>query len=140
MARRVRSSLSGMRIVDPLVGNVVGAPPRVTEPLDPLAGWRTWTRRPCGRTAGRPQLAARRSRSPCRVGEPPSVTATEAGVPGDDRRLGPVRETEFGEDGRDVVADRLHRQAQPFSDDSGGEPSGDEIEHVALAGGQLRKG
>jgi uncharacterized membrane protein len=63
----------------------------------------------------------------------------ETGVPGQRDRLGAGRHLELGQARRDVVADGLLRQEQPAGDRRVVAAAGDQVEHLALALGELRE-
>jgi hypothetical protein len=81
----------------------------------------------------------------CIVARSPEATRLPSGlaqalVAGPDDRLGPVGHLQLGEDGRDVVADRLAADHELTSDRGIGPAGRDQVEHLALPGGQLGKG
>ena len=64
----------------------------------------------------------------------------EAGVPGPEDGLGTVGHLELGEDGREVVGDRLDAEAEPFGDLVVAVAGSQQVQDLTFPGGQLRNG
>src|SRR6202012_3025322 len=67
----------------------------------------------------------------------PAAAAAQARVPGPDDGRRAVADLELGQNGRDVVADRLLAQPQPPGDGGVGLTRRDQVEHVVFALGQV---
>src|SRR5206468_3598835 len=65
--------------------------------------------------------------------------APQTGLPGEHDRRGPAADLKLGEDRREVVADGLGRQAEPARDGRVRHAGREQVEHLALPGGQLRE-
>jgi hypothetical protein len=61
----------------------------------------------------------------------------EAGVAGAQDGLGAVGHLQLGEDGREVVGDRLAAEAEPFGDLVVVAAGGQQVQDLAFPGGQL---
>ena len=80
------------------------------------------------------------ARSPSGAGPTYGRSAIQPRSPGSDDRFGAVGGAELGEDVGDVVADGFLAERQPVGDRLVGQPGGEAVKDVALAGGQRGRG
>src|SRR5690606_36926863 len=69
-----------------------------------------------------------------------AASHAKAGVPGHDDRVGPVADVELREDAGDVVTHRLGAHVEHHRDGAVVMPSGDQLEHLVLAAGEVCEG